>query len=226
MNGLFCPNEGVVIVDNIVTSKSGSQIWEIRNQVGIVFQNPDNQIIANTLEDDVAFGLENNGVSAKEIRIRVDQALNNVQLFSERMKDPKHLSGGQKQKVAIASILAMKPKVLILDEAISMLDPKGKKDVLMLCKELSEKEKISVINITNNLQESFISDRIVVLNDGEVLLDDKPIKVFEKRDLLSAIGLEVPIIVELAHRLRNKGYLIDKKISSEEEFIKNLWTLF
>ncbi len=225
LNGLLLPTEGLVIVDNIVTNDSGNLIWEIRKQIGIVFQNPDNQMIASTVEDDIAFGLENNGVNPDEIRIRVDQALRDVNLISEQMKEPRYLSGGQKQKVVIAGILALKPKVIILDEATTMLDPKGKKDIMMLCKKLCDNDGITIIHVTNNLQETLTSDRIIVLSDGEIILDDIPLKIFEKRRVLLGIGLELPIIIELTHRLKDKGYSIKDDVILEEELIKNLWTL-
>lgn len=225
LNGLLLPTEGVVIVDNIITDGAGEQIWEIRKRVGIVFQNPDNQIVANTVEDDVAFGLENYGVNSEEIRARVDQALKDVDLLSEQMKEPRYLSGGQKQKVAIAGILALKPKVIILDEATTMLDPKGKKEILMLCKRLCDNEGITILHVTNNMQEVLSSDRIIVINDGEIILDDIPLNIFNKSDVLMSMGLELPIIVDLANRLRDKGHSITENVILEEELIKNLWTL-
>lgn len=224
LNGLIMPNDGVVIVDQVNITDNHEQIWEIRHQVGMVFQNPDNQIVANTVEEDVAFGLENQGIAATIIRERVDKALSKMELSDYKLFEPHHLSGGQKQKVAIAGIIAMKPKVIIFDEATSMLDPKGREDVLKTAKQLSQDDGIAIIHITHFLQETLLADRVLVMNEGSILLDGKPEEVYAHRDLLKKVGLDVPIAVELAHRLKKHGYSFDTKNVSEEEFIKELWT--
>lgn len=226
LNGLLLPTEGVVIVDQIETTDSNDHIWHIRKQVGIVFQNPDNQIVATTVEEDVAFGLENQGIESDKIRERVNEVLTKIGIFSLKLIEPHYLSGGQKQKVAIAGILAMKPKVIIFDEATSMLDPKGRKDVLKIAKKLvEEEEKITLIHITHFLQEAILADRVIIMNEGKVFLDGIPKEVFKERDLLKGIGLEVPLEVELTHRLREKGYPLNENILNQEEFVQGLWTL-
>ncbi|OEF96447.1 energy-coupling factor transporter ATPase [Vulcanibacillus modesticaldus] len=224
LNGLLLPTEGVVIVDQIDTNSDEEQVWTIRSQVGIVFQNPDNQIVANTVEDDVAFGLENKGIEPEVIRERVDKALDKVGLGFAKLYEPHYLSGGQKQKVAIAGIIAMKPKVIILDEATSMLDPKGKKEVLQTVKNLSSIEKITILHITHDLHEAILADRVIVLDKGKILLDGSPKKVFKERLLLKHIGLDVPLATELAYRLKENGVPIKEDIVSIEEFVQELWT--
>jgi len=225
LNGLLLKTGGSILVDNIEISDADDQIWHIREQVGLVFQNPDNQIVANTVEEDVAFGLENQGVEPESIRQRVNEAIEKVGLTSFKLFEPHHLSGGQKQKVAIAGIIAMKPKVIIFDEATSMLDPKGRKEVLETASLLTEKEGITVIHITHFLQETLFADRVIVMYEGNILLDGKPKQVFKERNMLLDIGLEVPLPVELAFRIKEHGYSLRSDLVTEEEFVEELWRL-
>lgn len=221
LNGILLPKSGVVVVDQINTSDD-EQVWKIRQQLGIVFQNPDNQIVANTVEEDVAFGLENLGLAPTEIQFRVDQALEKLDMSLYKYKEPHHLSGGQKQKVAISGILAMKPKIIVFDEATSMLDPKGRKEVMETAKALNE-EGITIIHITHHLEEAMNAGRILVMDQGVIKLDGQAKDVFKDVALLKKMGLDVPIHVELAYRLRNKGIPVSENIVSEEEIIKELW---
>jgi len=225
LNGLLIPEKGDVIVDHIYTTKETNDLLQIRKLVGMVFQNPDNQLVANTVEEDVAFGLENQGIAIDTMRRLVDQALEKVGLSNFKTAEPHHLSGGQKQKVAIAGIIAMRPKVIILDEATSMLDPKGRDEVLKTIKQLNQEEKITVIQITHHLQETIFSDRIMIMNQGEILLDGSPKQVLSERDTLKEVGLEVPLAGELVHRLLTKGYPFSQNIITNEEFVQELWTL-
>ncbi|MFV9511630.1 energy-coupling factor transporter ATPase [Tepidibacillus sp. LV47] len=220
--GILQPEKGSIVI-NGKPLQNEEDIWEIRKTIGIVFQNPDNQIVAPTVEDDVAFGLENQGIPSEEIRIRVDEVLTKLGLMDYKHVEPHYLSGGQKQKVAIAGILAMKPKVIIFDEATSMLDPQGRKEVIEAAKRLNETENITVIHITHFIQETLFANRVIVLNEGKVLLDGTPKEIFTQGQILKEIGLDVPLSVDLSNRLIEKGLLKDI-IVDEEELIMKLWT--
>lgn len=224
LNGILHPTDGVVIVDQIDT-KNEDLIWHIRQHVGVVFQNPDNQIVASTVEEDVAFGLENQGIESSEMAKRVEDALQKVNLEEYKHTEPHHLSGGQKQKVAIAGIIAMKPKVIIFDEATSMLDPIGRAEVLKVAKQLNEEEGITILHITHFVQEALLADRILIMDRGYIIADGSPKEILSKKDLLEETGLDVPIAVDLAHRLKEKGYSFHTDLVREEEFIEALWTL-
>ena len=221
LNGILMPDTGVVIVNKITTNNS-EQVWQIRQQLGIVFQNPDNQIVASTVEEDVAFGLENLGLEPSVMQLQVDQSLEKVGMRQFKLKEPHHLSGGQKQKVAIAGILAMKPQIIVFDEATSMLDPKGRKEVMETAKSLND-EGITIIHITHHLEEALNANRILVMDQGIIKLDGQAKDVFKDVELLKKMGLDVPIHVELAYRLRKKGIPLSENIVSEEEIIKELW---
>ncbi len=221
--GILQPVKGSIVMDGTLVLEE-EDIWQLRKKVGIVFQNPDNQIVATTVEDDVAFGLENQGIASQEIRNRVDEALEKLGLLDYKLMEPHYLSGGQKQKVAIAGIMAMRPKVIILDEATSMLDPKGRKEVIESTKRLNHSEQITVILITHFLHEATLSDRVIVMNDGEMILDGPPEEVFTHGQRLKEIGLDVPLSVELSSRLMKKGFAIDREIVDEEELISKIWT--
>lgn len=215
MNALLLPEEGVVLVSGFDT-KDGEVLWEIRRHVGMVFQNPDNQIVGATVEDDVAFGLENMGVDPQEMRRRIDDALQSVGMEKYLLAQPHRLSGGQKQRVAIAGIMAMRPSVIILDEATAMLDPQGRQEVMLLARRLNQEEGITIINITHFPEEAVYSDRVTVMNAGEVLMEGSPQEVFSQVDRLWAAGLDVPFAVRVRHALAAKGIDLPFVLHQEE----------
>lgn len=223
MNGLLLPDKGRVLVDAMDT-KEDKEIWKIRQRVGMVFQNPDNQFVAPTVLDDVAFGLENLGVPQSEMMERIGKALHQVGMWEYRDREPHRLSGGQKQRVAIAGVLAMKPKLVVLDESTAMLDPIGRKEVMETVQELG-KQGITVVNITHYLEEAFFSDRIIVMNEGQIFLQGTPREIFKQMDVLKSIGLDVPFSVELASRLRKRGVAIDEEVWHAEQLVERLWSL-
>lgn len=223
MNGLLLPTSGMVRIQGLCTAEK-DDIWKIRQLVGMVFQNPDNQFVAPTVLDDVAFGLENLGVPRAEMLDRIENALHQVGMWGERDREPHRLSGGQKQRVAIAGVLAMKPKVIIFDESTAMLDPLGRKEVLQTARRLHQ-EGITVVNITHYPDETIFSNRIVVMNQGELFLEGKPQDVFRHRDLLRGIQLDVPFSIELADQLRKKGVPLSSEVWKMDELVEHLWTL-
>lgn len=204
MNGLRMPTEGKVIVDGLDTSLSENE-FEIKKKVGLVFQNPDNQIIATIVEDDVAFGPENLGLSHNELRERVDNALKAVDMYDYRQKAPHLLSGGQKQRIAIAGILAITPECIVLDEPTAMLDPIGRKEVLSTIMKLNKEKGITVVLITHYMDEAALADRIVVMDSGSIILDNTPQNVFKEVDKLKSAGLNVPQSAEFAYKLKEIG---------------------
>lgn len=218
INALLVPEEGTVYVDDIDTS-DGEMIWEIRQRVGMVFQNPDNQIVYNVVEEDVGFGPENLGVPTKQIWKRVEDALRKVGMFHARKESPNNLSGGQKQRVAIAGILAMKPKCIVLDESTAMLDPVGRREVLQAVKELNEKEHITVLWITHYMEEVVEADKVIVMNKGEIVLEGTPREIFSQVETLQQYHLDVPQVTLLAHELRKKGMNIPEGILEVEELV-------
>ena len=203
--------DGVDITDENITD---DQVYEIRRKVGMVFQNPDNQLVATTVEEDVAFGPENLGVQRADLRKRVDDALRAVGMTEYAQHEPHRLSGGQKQRVAIAGVLAMKPACMILDESTAMLDPIGREEVLSVVERLNREEKITVITITHYMEEAARADRIVVLNDGEVLISGTPGEVFSQPALLARAGLETPQCTALCHRLKRDGWTLSGDLTS------------
>ncbi len=215
INALLLPTEGTLIVSGFNT-RNEQLLWEIRQQVGMVFQNPDNQIVGVTVEDDVAFGLENMGVDPKEMRDMIRKSLQSVQMEAYADRQPHHLSGGQKQRVAIAGIIAMRPSIIILDEATAMLDPQGKQEVMSLVHRLNREEGITVIHITHFPEETLQSDRVIVMNAGKVFLDGKPSEVYADVERLNKIGLDVPLSVRLSHRLQRQGIQINPVLHREE----------
>ncbi|MFS0557928.1 energy-coupling factor transporter ATPase [Brevibacillus sp. 179-C9.3 HS] len=215
MNALLLPEGGNVLIGGMDT-KNGELLWEIRRHVGMVFQNPDNQIVGATVEDDVAFGLENMGVDPKEMRDRIDEALVSVGMESYLLAQPHRLSGGQKQRVAIAGIMAMRPSVIILDEATAMLDPQGRQEVLNLARQLNRDEGITIINITHFPEEAIYSDKVIVMNAGEVLMEGQPSDVFNQVERLKQVGLDVPFVVRLRHALHSKGIDVPFVLHQEE----------
>lgn len=221
INGLLLPSEGDVLVESYNT-KDLNMIWNIRTKVGMVFQNPDNQLVATTIGDDVAFGLENIGIEEKEMKKRVDWALKVVGLSELRNSEPHLLSGGQKQRVVIAGALAMHTSYLILDEPTSMLDPKGRKEVLEIIKRLNEEENITVVYITQFMSEAAQFKNIIVLDKGKIVLTGPPKKIFNQPDFLLSLNLEIPQITRLARELSANGLDIPANILNEDEMIKYL----
>lgn len=200
INGINIAQSGEVIVDGQKVEDNDT-IFDIRRKVGMVFQNPDNQIVSSIVEEDVAFGVENLGVEPKEIRERVDSALKTVGMYEHRLKAPNKLSGGQKQRVAVAGIIAMKPMCIVLDEPTAMLDPSGRREVMNTVKKLNKEEGITIVLITHYMDEAVQADRVVVMYDGQIKLDDTPRNVFAKVDEIKALGLDVPQSTELVYRL-------------------------
>ena len=217
MNGLLLPTGGAVYVKNWNTFDQET-IWDVRQAAGMVFQNPDNQLVSSIVEDDVAFGPENLGVDPEDIRKRVDKALSSVNMGKFRRKSPHMLSGGQKQRIAIAGVVAMKPECIIFDEATAMLDPKGREEIMYIVKELNE-EGITVICITHFMDEAVQADRIIVLEQGEILLDGTPREVFAQEEVLIEANLELPLAVDLAGRLRKRGINVPEDIINVEGLV-------
>ncbi len=215
LNGLLLPSEGTVTVDGLNTADEENEL-ETKKRVGLVFQNPDNQMVASIVEDDVAFGPENLGIPTKEIRTRVDNALKTVDMYNCRRKAPHMLSGGQKQRVAIAGILAMQPQCIVLDEPTAMLDPMGRQEVMSTLLKLNREQGITVILITHYMDEAALSDRTLVMNDGVIVADTEPKKLFGKVELLQSAGLSVPQTAELAYKLKKHGIDLGDEILSEE----------
>ena len=215
-NALLTPTEGKFLVDGLDTSDP-DKLLEIRGQVGMVFQNPDNQIVASVVEEDVAFGPENLGVPPAEIRERVDRALKMVGMYEMRERSPHLLSGGQKQRVAIAGIIAMMPKCIVLDEATAMLDPSGRRETVDTIKELNEKYGITVVLITHHMDEAAQAQRLVVMAGGRIIDDGPPREVFQHVETLRAAGLTVPETVSLLNELRQEGFDVPLDALSDEE---------
>jgi energy-coupling factor transporter ATPase len=224
INGILYPSDGDVFVKDMNT-KEEANIWSIRQSAGMVFQNPDNQIIGTIVEEDVAFGPENLGVSTEEIWERVDKSLKAVRMEAFREKSPNRLSGGQKQRVAIAGVLAMEPDCIILDEPTAMLDPKGRKGVIEAVKRLNKEKGITILLITHYMDEVIDADRIFVMDKGKVVMNDKPEEIFKRVDELKSYGLEVPFATELAWQLRKEGVNLPEAILRREELVKALCQL-
>lgn len=225
LNAILLPTSGKVLVDGIDTADE-EKLLDVRQRVGMVFQNPDNQIVATIVEEDVAFALENMGVDPVEMRERVDEALKAVKMYDFREHAPHQLSGGQKQRVAIAGIIAMRPDCIVLDEPTAMLDPQGRKEVMKTIKRLNRDYGITVILITHEMDEAAQCQRIVVIDHGTVRMDDVPKKVFARVDEMKEIGLDVPQATELVHLLRESGYDLDPEIITEEACVDALAKLF
>ncbi len=215
-NGLLLPLGGNVYVNNVNT-KDEDKIWEIRRQVGMIFQNPDNQIVANVVEEDVAFAPENLGVPSDEIRKRVDEALKTVDMYHYRKHAPHLLSGGQKQRVAIAGAIAMHPECIVMDEPTAMLDPMGRKEVMETILKLKAQENMTVVLITHYMDEAAMADRVIVMDDGKIVLDDTPHKVFSQVEKLKTLGLDVPQVTEFAYELNKEGIDIDYDVLTVTE---------
>ena len=224
VNALLFPEQGTLWVNGIDT-RSEEQIWEVRSTAGMIFQNPDNQIIASIVEEDVAFGPENLGVAPKEIRSRVDAALSTVNMRKYAKRDPNRLSGGQKQRVAIAGVLAMHPECIILDEPTAMLDPSGRREVMDTLERLNHDEHITILHITHYMEEAARADRIIVIDHGVAALEGTPKEVFAQVDKMKALGLDVPQMTELAFTLRNNGIDVPADITTVEEMVEALCRL-
>lgn len=216
LNALYLPTAGDVIVEGMKTSDM-EHIWDIRQKVGMVFQNPDNQLVAAIVEEDVAFGPENLGVPADEIRKRVDYALEKVGMSAYRTHSPAMLSGGQKQRIAIAGVLAMHPDCIVLDEPTAMLDPLGRKDVMDTIHELNRSEGITIVLITHFMEEAVTADHVLVIDRTKLQMQGTAREVFSQADKLTAMGLDVPVAADLAHGLRKKGYEIPEDCMTDEE---------
>ncbi len=224
MNAILLPCGGKVWVDGIDTCDE-EMLFDIRSRVGMVFQNPDNQIVATIVEEDVAFALENMGVPPDEMRERVDDALKSVGMYEYREHSPHQLSGGQKQRVAIAGIIAMRPECIVLDEPTAMLDPKGRKEVLKTIRRLNNKFGITIILITHYMEEAALADRIVVMDNGEIIMDGVPRDVFSNVELMKKVGLDVPQVTELMYLLGKSGLPSDTHIIDEDECAEALLEL-
>ncbi len=222
MIGLMFPKEGTIKV--FLEELKDENLWDIRSQMGIVFQNPDNQFVGSTVQDDVAFALENNGVPFEEMVPRVHEALSQVKMDQFMNHEPHHLSGGQKQRVAIAGALALQPKLLILDEATSMLDPQGREEVIGVVGELRRQTGLTVISITHDLEEVLLADRVIVMNQGKMLRSGKPEEIFAHGDELESIGLDLPFAQRISRMLRKDGLNIKGEHMTEEELVNELWT--
>lgn len=216
LNALYLPTSGEVIVEGMKTSDM-EHIWDIRQKVGMVFQNPDNQLVAAIVEEDVAFGPENLGVPAEEIRKRVDYALKKVGMSAYRTHSPAMLSGGQKQRIAIAGVLAMHPDCIVLDEPTAMLDPLGRKEVMDTIHELNRSEGITIVLITHFMEEAVTADHVLVVDRTKLQMQGTAREVFSQADKLTAMGLDVPVAADLAHGLRKKGYEIPEDCMTDEE---------
>lgn len=223
-NSIYLPTKGKVFVEGMDTSVPENE-FPIRKKVGVVFQNPDNQIVASIVEEDVAFGPENLGVPPKEIRQRVDKALRAVDMYDYRLHETHRLSGGQKQRVAIAGMLAMQPECLVLDEPTAMLDPKGRQEVMNIILRLNKETGISIILITHFMEEAVFADRIVIVDSGRIVSQGAPETVFADREVLKRCGLDVPEAADIAYRLRQKGIPIPENILTEEQLAKAICEL-
>ncbi|KYH33661.1 energy-coupling factor transporter ATPase [Neomoorella mulderi] len=224
LNGLLRPGEGRVLVDGLDTGDEASLV-DIRRRVGMVFQDPDNQLVAATVEDDVAFGLENLGLPPAEIRQRVAAALEVVELANLRTRPPHRLSGGQKQRLALAGVLAMEPRYLVLDEATAMLDPVAREEILQKVLELRREKGLAVILITHLMEEAALAERVLVLKAGQILLAGPPAEVMQQEEKLAAAGLKVPVTVALGKGLRQAGLKLPANLVTVEEMARALWKL-
>lgn len=224
LNAILMPTKGNILIDNMDT-RDEEKLWDIRQAAGMVFQNPDNQIVATVVEEDVAFGPENLGIEPAEIRKRVDESLKSVGIHELRDRQPHLLSGGQKQRVAIAGIIAMKPKCIIFDEATAMLDPSGRKEVMKVIEKLNKEENITVLHITHYMEEAVEADRVIVMDKGRKVLEGTPREVFRNVEKLKKIGLDVPYMTELATSLKEEGIDINDDILTVDEMVVKLCQL-
>lgn len=217
LNALLLPSGGAVYINGYDT-KDEEKLWDIRQSTGMVFQNPDNQLVSSIVEDDVAFGPENLGVAPKDIRVRVDNALKSVNMYDYRKKAPHLLSGGQKQRIAIAGVVAMRPECIILDEPTAMLDPHGRVEVMDIIEKLHQ-EGITIVLITHFMEEAALADRVIIMDEGKVVMDGTPVEVFSHAEEIKAIHLDVPLAVELGNRLRKRGISVPENLIDTEGLV-------
>ena len=225
LDAILLPTDGTVWIQGLDTSKE-ENLWEVRKKTGMVFQNPDNQIIGNIVEEDVGFGPENMGIRTDEIWKRVDESLEAVGMTAYRMKSPNKLSGGQKQRVAIAGVMAMRPQCIVLDEPTAMLDPNGRREVVKTVHELNRQEGITVVLITHYMEEVIHADRVIVMDDGRVVMDGAPREIFSRVEELKSYRLDVPQVTELAYELQKNGVDLPDGILTLEELMKYLLPIF
>ncbi|MCD2255352.1 energy-coupling factor ABC transporter ATP-binding protein [Lactobacillus sp. CC-MHH1034] len=223
LNGILAPTKGRVIVQGVTLAEA--TVWDIRRKIGIVFQNPDNQFVGATVADDVAFGLENRAMPYAEMHQRVHDALAAVDMLAYERQEPAHLSGGQKQRVALAGIIAMAPDIIILDEATSMLDPDGRKQVIATVQQLQARRHNTILSVTHDLEEAALADRVLVLNNGELIASGTPSKVFSQPKLLKKIGLDAPFTQRIKQALIHQGLKLPDGYLNSSELIEALWTL-
>lgn len=221
IDGLIKAESGEVLIDGV--EMTPENVWELRKKIGMVFQNPDNQFVGATVEDDVAFGLENQGIEREEMLVRVNSALERVNMHHFKDKEPARLSGGQKQRVAIAGVVALAPNIIILDEATSMLDPKGRLEVIKIVRELKEEKNLTVVSITHDIDEAALSDKIIVMKSGKVLTTGTPNEIFAKGDELISLGLDVPLTEKIKTALKETGVNVPEEYLTEEEMVDFLW---
>ena len=217
IDGLLMPESGSIEVDGLHLTEE--TVWDVRERIGMVFQNPDNQFVGADVEGDVAFGMENRGIPRAEMQKRVKEVLEAVDMTAFSKHEPVRLSGGQKQRVAIAGVLAVRPKIIIFDESTSMLDPEGKRDIVGLMRRLNDEENFTIISITHDIDEASLADRVIVLNDGRVIDDDVPGKIFASGDLLTKIGLDLPYPEALKEELKEKGIDVPNEYLDEEGMV-------
>ncbi|GAA5347204.1 energy-coupling factor ABC transporter ATP-binding protein [Streptococcus uberis] len=221
LNGLLVPESGNIIVDGeLLTEKN---VWDIRQKIGMVFQNPDNQFVGATVEDDVAFGLENKGVEHSQMKKRVDEALNLVGMSAFKTREPARLSGGQKQRVAIAGAVALRPMIIVLDEATSMLDPKGRLELINTIRSIREDYQLTVISITHDLDEVALSDRVLVMKNGQVESSSTPRELFARGNEILQLGLDIPFTTSLINAFREDGFNLEEDYLTEKELENQLW---
>lgn len=220
-NGMLLGNSGKVYVNGIDTADD-DKIYDVRQTVGMVFQNPDNQLVATIVEEDVAFAPENLGLPPAQIRERVDEALNAVDMYKYRLHSAHQLSGGQKQRIAIAGVIAMRPECIVLDEPTAMLDPKGRKSVMKTIKRLNSEFGITIVLITHYMDEAAQAERVVVMDSGRIIMDDVPKKIFSQVDRLTEVGLDVPQVTQLAYGLKKEGVDISLEVLSEEDMLEEI----
>lgn len=220
-NGILTGNSGKVYVNGIDTADD-DKIYDVRQTVGMVFQNPDNQLVATIVEEDVAFAPENLGIPPAEIRERVDEALNAVDMYKYRLHSAHQLSGGQKQRIAIAGVIAMRPQCIVLDEPTAMLDPKGRKSVMKTIKRLNKEFGITVVLITHYMDEAAQAERVVVMDGGRIIMDDVPKKIFSQVEKLNEVGLDVPQVTQLAYELKKEGIDISLEVITEEDMLEEI----